>query len=280
MRKAGTKKGEGPRSCGDRPKCGPSTPLCYGGAHQSWLQDRRMPTFAGRQTTFGSTIGTRRTTAAFLVEPDVAETRRKEAATGGHAFTPEYDRARARRDFFAASEVSASMDTFKQFCGPFHRLQGSPFGDDFMLLLHRWAASLDWPQQPLQPKHAGAITFLQLCLRFCIWSRSLPPLPVYSGKAKRFVSWDSEAGKLQLLDFWVLACTFREAVEHARRSHDMHFLPASRVQQLPNLRSLSLKWDLPGTMVNPTFSCCEVFERTLLAICEEGNISPLVRFCQ
>ena len=87
--------------------------------------------------TSGNTFSHLELFSAYLVELNAAETMRKEAVTGGHTFHPEYDHASAKRDFFAALGTRAGVDTFKQLCGPPHRLQGSLFGDEFMLLLHR-----------------------------------------------------------------------------------------------------------------------------------------------
>ena len=217
--------------------------------------------------------------AGYLVELNVAEQRRKEAATGRHDITPVYDEARARRDFFARPAVPLAGDTFRQHCGPCHRLRGLPFGDEFMRSLHRWAGLLDWPNLPLHPAHVGSITFLELCVHFCVATRTLPPIPLYGSKQRRFISLHTEAGRLQHVDVWVLVSTFQEAVETLCRSHSIHLLPASRIQQLPNLRALGLKWDLPGISVRPILQQHVDFDRILSAICETGNIQSLLRFC-
>ena len=221
--------------------------------------------------------------ATFLVELNVEETRRKEALTRGASFVPEYDQARVKRDFFAPRKDVAPSGTFVQFCGSSHLVLGLPYGDEFMLELHKWAASLVWPALPVQPGQDGAITFLELCVRFCTDTRMLPPVPLHSGNGssqRKFVSALSDTGMLQHIDFWVLTSTFVEAVETARRVRNACYFPASKVLQLPNLRALGLRWDLPGISVRPRLGRSEVYQQCLVAICEEGNILPLLRHCR
>ena len=213
--------------------------------------------------------------AEYLVEVNIVFNRRKEALQHGGDFTPEYDQVRARRDFFAPPTGALVGDTFQQYCGQQHRICGLPFGDSFMLSLYRWAASLRWPNLPLRPEHEGAITFVELIVRFCLWAGSLPPVVIHGKEGRRFVSATSEEGLLQRQDLWSITTTFQEAIEVASRQRDIQFLPASRILQISNLRALGLSWDLPGISIRPVLESGERADDVLAQICEQGNIHAL-----
>ena len=213
--------------------------------------------------------------AEYLVEVNVHYNRRKDALVQSGDFEPQYDASRARRDLFAPPTAARLEDTFQQFCGQPHRICGLPFGDSFMLQLHRWAATLRWPNLPLKPEHEGVITFVELTVRFCLWAGSLPPVVIHGGSTRRFVPSDSEQGRLQRQDLWSTTAVFQEAVEVAAK-RGLHLLPAARVVQIPQLRALGLQWNLPGLSIRPVLPTCARSEEVLSLVCEHGNIQALV----
>ena len=174
----------------------------------------------------------------YLVDVNVAEVRLKAAVKEDHVGTGDYDGRVDDKPFFERCQRHSEEPAFKQRLGPVRLFCGLPYGDEYMLSLHRWASALEWPVPPIRVEHDLPCTYLELAVHQALFCGAMPPVPIFSQGRRRYVAATSREGVLQPQTLHQMVATFQESLADAARATGLQVLPATRLLRISSLRSL------------------------------------------
>ena len=156
-------------------------------------------------------------------------------------------------------------------------LLGTVWGDQFLITLHGWAQTLQWPTAPHHLLQDDEVTYIELVVHFVAWSGSLIPAADPAGSGC-YLQADSMEARVLPRTLEGAVATLIAASAWLRKQHGLVLFPASRTARLYHLQTLGLMGGQAGFNRRPLFSEAPDWVPLLRQVCSQRTIAPLERF--